>query len=246
MPLPNMKSKHPLKTVTIPSSKKKIKVRPFTVKEEKILLLANVSEEVSDQSDAIKQIIANCVVDDLDVDTLATFDIEYLFIQLRAFSVNNIIELQYKDQDDGVVYDLELDLNNVEVYFSPDHIKTIELVDGVGVVMRYPDLEMLEEIRQHIVTLGENPEQGEAMNALTMVYAKCVDKVWEDDAVYTSGDDFTEEEVISFLDDLLEAEFGKIQQFFETMPVLSHEVFYMNMKGERKSITLRGLRDFFP
>lgn len=238
------KIQHPTRKLTIPSTGEKVAIRPFTVREEKILLIAHASKESEDISDAMKQVITNCVTTTIDVDKLAMFDIEYLFVKLRAFSVNNIIELQYTDEEDNTPYDIELDLNDVEVKFNPEHKSKIELTDEIGVVMRYPDLRMMRDIRAQLNSLGDDA-QTETVETLFSIYAKCIEKVWDNDGVAVAGSDFTEEEAREFLESLPSEGFESIQKFFETMPTLSHTVNYMTKKGEVKSVTLSGLDDFF-
>jgi T4 bacteriophage base plate protein. len=244
MALPKLN--HPTTTLTVPSSKLKVKVRPFTVKEEKILLMAQSSDDDTDKLTSMKQVIANCVLTpEFDADACPMFDIEYLFLKLRGFSVNNIIELKIQDEVDGEYYDLEIDINKMEVTFHENHNPQIELSDGVGIIMAYPSIDFLGKM----IKAAHSVEKGDTdtvTNILFDSYARSIAKVWDEDGVYVAGVDFSADEASDFLETLPGNAFNKIQEFFDTMPSLDHEVTYMTKAGEIKSITLRGLQDFFP
>jgi hypothetical protein len=143
MSLPKLTA--PIFTIEMPSNKKSVKFRPFTVKEEKLLLLASESEEPKFINDTITQVLNNCFIDDIDIGILATFDVEYLFIQLRAKSVNNIVKLRFKDDNDKVITQ-DIDLEDVKVHFDPNHTNKIQLNDEVSMVMKYPSFNMIEKM----------------------------------------------------------------------------------------------------
>lgn len=236
---------HPTTKITVPSSKQVIVARPFTVKEEKILLMAQ-GDNADTMVEALYSIIRNCVVkpSDFDPSKIALFDVEYIFLKLRAFSVNNVIELTYHDADDNEDYELELNLDEVEVYFDPSHNPKINLTDEVGIIMKYPDLSTMDLLRKQAeaVTDGDNQT---ALDLVFAIYVRSIDKVWDDDGVYVSGIDFTDEEANQFLETVSAEGFEKIQHFLDTMPILKHQVSYMTKKGETKTITLQGIQDFF-
>lgn len=228
------KSKHPLFEVVIPSTKQKVKMRPFLVKEEKILLLAQTSESPSDIVDAMKQVINNCFMESVDVDQLTTFDLEYLFVKLRAKSVTQIIQLKYTDPDDGQKYDLIVDLDEVEIKSDPKHSNKIQLTDTTGIILRYPRTDMVNSIKK----------ASTEVDLFFEVIKYCIDKVYDEDTVYNLAD-FTEDEVNEYVNDLDVNTFTKIQTFLETMPKLHYEVKYMNKEGVEKSLVLSSLTDFF-
>jgi hypothetical protein len=132
------KVKHPTFNVIVPSTQEKIRLRPFLVREEKILLLAQTSEDPSDISDAIKQVINNCLIDPIDVDVLTTFDMEYVFLKLRSKSVGSVIDLKYTDPTDNNTYDLQVNLDDVEIIRDPNHTAKITITKDSGLVLRYP------------------------------------------------------------------------------------------------------------
>lgn len=228
------KSKHPLFDVVIPSTKEKVKMRPFLVKEEKILLLAQTSENPSDIVDAMKQVINNCFMEPMDIDHLTTFDLEYLFVKLRARSVTQIIQLKYTDPEDGQKYDLTVDLDEVEIKIDPKHSTKIELTDTTGIILRYPRTDMVNNIKQATTEV----------DLFFEVIKYCIDKVYDEDNVYNMSD-FSEQEVNDYVNDLDVNTFTKIQTFLETMPKLYYEVKYINKEGKERSLVLNSLTDFF-
>ena len=229
------KIKQPLFEATIPSTKKKITFRPFLVKEEKILLIAQQSGNDGDIVRSIKQILNNCVIDsDFNVDSLATFDLEYLFLKLRSKSVNNIAKLSYRDNNDGQVYDFELDLDTVEVTFSEKNNPNIKITDTVGMSMKYPSATITDNISEF-----ENE-----IDLMTFFIRNCIDTIYDEENVYVASE-YSEEELDEFLDSLDVSTFERIREFFETMPKLYHKIDYKNSLGEDREIELTNLKDFF-
>lgn len=249
MPLP--KIDHINFPVTLPSSKKKVRIRPYTVKEEKILLAAQASDDSDDSIEAVKQVVANCVLGDFDVDTAPIFDVEYLFIRLRMHSVNSIVELTYTDHEDlddkgnGKQHEFSVDLDDVEVRFLPEHTNKIDFGNGVGAVMRYPSFSTMKDVREHLEATLNSPTKDVSIQALFLIYAQTIDLIYDDEKVYKAGLDFTQEEVIDFIDSLSSQSLFKMQEFFNTIPTVFYEIKYNNSKGEPKSIPLTGISDFF-
>ena len=139
------KTSHPQFQITIPSSKQKLTFRPFLVKEEKLLLMAKDSEEESDILQAIKQIVNNCCMDQFDVSSLSLFDLEYIFIHIRANSVNDTVKVSYRDKEDDKVYDFDINLKKVEVIF-PDKIKNvIKITNTAGIQLKYPKVTLYDD-----------------------------------------------------------------------------------------------------
>ena len=233
MPLP--KVKHPIHEFTLPSTKKKVSFRPFLVREEKILLMAKTSEDPADSLRAVKQIVNNCSIDSsLDVDKLTIFDLEYLFLQLRAVSVGNIVQVSYRDNEDKKVYDFTIDLKEVKVQFPEKVDPVIKVTDELGIVMRWPAASILDD--KQYFSVGD-----EAYYELIL---RCIDKIYDGDELY-SPSDYTLKELEEFLDDCGIVTLGKIQDFMSTAPRLYHKLTYTNSSGNERVIELTNLTDFF-
>lgn len=228
------KINYPIFEATIPSTKQKIKMRPFLVKEEKILLTAQTTGVSRDIVLAIKQVVNNCLLDQVDVEKLATFDLEYLFIKLRGRSINNIIDVTYRDPDDELEYKLQIDLDKVEIINNPDHNPNIQINDQMGLVLRYPKTDMLKAVEQSTSEVDLYFE----------VIKYCIEKVYDENEVYEAKD-YTDEELVEFITSLDVSTFKEIQKFLETMPKLHYETTYKNSEGVEKKVVLQNLNDFF-
>lgn len=229
------KISHPTFNVVIPSTNQKARLRPFLVREEKILLLAQTSEDPADISDAIRQVINNCLVDKIDVEELTTFDLEYMFLKLRAKSVGNQIELKYTDPEDGEIYDIPLNLDDVEVKRFPDHTTKIEISSTTGIILRYPRAEMAGVLKQAETEV----------DVLFATIKYCIDQIYDSEDVYNITN-YSQQEIDEFVDNLSVETFRKIQNFFETMPRLYYEAKYKPKKGGKdKTLVLSTLTDFF-
>jgi len=227
----------PTYTATIPSQKKEVTFRPFLVKEEKILLVA--LEDGGDQaiSNAIKQIIRNCTFEKVDVDDLATFDLEYIFLRIRAKSVGETAKVQVLCEDDGETYvETEVDLEKIEVDFPKGHTSNIKLTDDVGVQLDYPDMEdMYKGIEEGQTTIDFSLD----------LMKKSIKHVYDGETVHEKAD-FSDTDLHNFLESLTSDQFGKLQEFYETMPRLSHTVTVTNPNTKKKNkVTLEGLNSFF-
>ena len=218
----------------LPSTKEKITYRPFLVKEEKILLLAMEEDNEKSMATALKQIVSNCTSAD-SIDKLPLFDLEYMFLRIRAKSVGEVAELKLLCEDDGVTYaDVKIPLEEIEVSFTEGHTTQIELTDGVMVEMRYPTFEML----------GVSPE-GMTVEKTFELIGGCVERIYEGETVHERAD-FSDKELSEFLDSLTSEQFQNVQAFFETMPKLKHEVKFKNPKTKKNNkVTLEGLQSFF-
>ena len=146
MTLPKLS--HPTFELVIPSTKQKIRYRPFLVKEEKILLIAQSSQDPKDIVYAVKQVLQNCCLDELNVDDLTTFDIEYFFIKLRSKSVNSIVNLKYRDLEDDKIYDFEVDLETIEIDYNPNHQKIINISSSVILNLKYPKMNLIDSLEK--------------------------------------------------------------------------------------------------
>ena len=233
MPLP--KIDQPLFDVIVPSSGKKILFRPFLVKEEKILLISQQGGEDTDVIRAIKQILRLCVQDeDFNVDNLTTFDLEYLFLKLRAKSVNNIVKLSYRDNEDDKLYDFELNLDTIEVEMPEGIDQTIKLSDNIAMIMKYPSSSITDKITQF----------DNEVDLMTFFIINCIDTIVTEEEIYPASE-YTDKELEEFLDQLPVNSFEKIREFFEQMPKLYHKIEYTNELGNDRSIELTNLKDFF-
>lgn len=229
------KISYPIFELNLPSTKQPVKYRPFLVKEEKILLTAQISGDPQDIVNSIKQVINNCIITEgIDVDRITTFDLEYLFIKIRAKSVNNIISLAYKDLEDDKRYEVEVDLDKIEIKEDPAHTNKIDLGNGLGLIMSYPSAELSSTIK--------NME--EEMDIFFEVLKSCIDSVYDEERVYPAKEQ-SREELDEFVQTLSVQAFQKIQEFFNTMPKLYYEVKYVNSLGNEKVIPLTNLNDFF-
>ena len=231
MALPTIEQ--PIFEMKIPSTGKDVKFRPFLVREEKILLIAQQGGSDKEVIRAIKQILSACLIDNIDVDQLATFDLEYMFLKLRARSVNNIVKLAYRDTEDDKVYDFEIDLDEIEIEVKPVNNK-IKVNDEIGIVMKYPAASITDE-------LGEYDNE---VDLLLFFVRKCIDQIYDSENVYPANES-TEEEMNQFIDSLDVQTFERIREFFDSIPTLSHTLKYTNSNDNERVIELNNLKDFF-
>lgn len=232
----------PLFELTIPSSGKKVQYRPFTVKEEKILLIAQESKEIDQIILAIKQILGNCI-EGINVDKLAVFDIEYIMLNVRGKSVDNIIKFTINDPDTEETIELAINIDDVKVKFKDDHNKNIKLNDDYTLVMRYPsinELKALSNLRR------DNPEASNNAQVFFDVMISCIDMLVSSDGekIYKMAD-FTQQEIQDFVDSLTSSAIKNIQRFFETAPILKIEAPYKNKNGDKKTFVMEGMESFF-
>jgi len=223
----------PIYTLTIPSTKKKVKYRPFLVKEQKLLILAMENEDQEQILDAITNTIKACLITKVDMSTLALFDIEYLFLQIRARSISEEIEMRVTCADDGeTTVDVKFMVDDVKVNFPKGHTNIIELDNDLTIEMQYPDLDYFAKIN----FMDEKVDEYELV-------AKCIKRV------YVGEDDFTSDsldESKEWVEGLTNNQFEKIQSFFETMPSLRHVLKVKNPKTKVvNEVVLEGLSDFF-
>jgi rubrerythrin len=280
MPLPSLEKITPVFDIVIPSTGQIAKFRPFLVKEEKLLLMALQENTEQEMLNAICQVINQCAMTPIKVNTLAIFDLQYIFLKIRTRSVGAISELSYRCQnkvyipveeakkrsaklsnrrqlpDGSITYEgtpdegdsviatcdnvvtFSLNLDEIEVKKNPAHKKTILLTDDLGITMKYPDVEMARRVNK----LSAQPEKESISEAIEGI-AYCVESVYDDTNVYTS---FSIKEVTEFLEQLTQNQFTKIQEFFETMPKLAHDLpFRCSKCGYSENIHLEGLPAFF-
>ncbi len=236
----------PIYELILPLTKKSIRFRPFLVKEEKILLMAMESEDADAVLLAIKQILTNCCLDELDVDDLPITDIEYLFLNLRARSVNEVVELPYRcnnkvtveneEKECGNVVKLQMNLLEIHPEVHDKKIDKIELTENMGILIKYPSFKMVEEAQK---------QEGSEVDKLMYVLIACISGVYTEETIFYSKD-VPKTELIDFVENLTREQFTKIQEFFETMPKIQKDVdFNCSKCGYKEKITIEGLQNFF-
>jgi hypothetical protein len=234
----------PVYEIKLPSNGQPIKFRPFTVKEEKLFLMAYESEDVKYSVDTIIQVLNNCVISDIDVKDLPTFDIEYLFLNLRARSVGEVVKLKYRCNNDvnteeGVKkcnssVEMELNVLQIEPTRDVNHNNKIEISDNLGIVMKYPKIGLIKD--------NTNVED---FNIILELIINCIDYIYDENNVYYAKDS-SKEELTEFLDSLQSKDLEKIKEFFDTMPKLKKKVdFRCNKCGYEENIELEGIQSFF-
>jgi hypothetical protein len=240
MALPMMNT--PTYNMVVPSSGVSVKFRPFLVKEEKALLIAQQSEDLMVMVDTLKSVIKTCVLDNIDVNKLATFDIEYMFTQIRAKSVGEIIELIFPcDNDHGEDNEkarvkVSIDLTTIVVNKEDGHTNKIDLFGDVGVVMKYPTIDVMKKLESL---------DNDNLDKIFDVVALSVDYIYQGDEIFYAKEQ-QHEELLQFLNNLTSDQFLKIQNFFATMPRIKKEIEYtcpVCQKQHKKM--LEGMQSFF-
>lgn len=232
----------PTFNLVIPSTEKKVRFRPFLVKEEKALLIAQQSEDASIMIDTLKDIIRGCIIDDIDVERLATFDIEYIFTQIRGKSVGETVELlvgcdeDHGEQNDKARVKIVIDLSTIEVEKSKDHTNKIVLFGDVGVVMKYPNIDIIRRF---------DKLQAGDVDSIFEIIADSIDLIYQGDEIFYAADT-PRDEILQFLNNLTNDQFKSIQQFFQTMPRIRKEIDYKcPLCGKEHHKVLEGLQSFF-
>jgi hypothetical protein len=236
----------PIYELKLLSSKQKIKFRPFLVKEQKLFLMNNEDDDTNSTVNVIRQVLKNCVLTEIDIDNLPVFDLEYLFVNLRARSVSEVVELKYRcnntikngdEKEDsvcGTVNDISFNLLEIKPATSTDHDNKISITDKMGIVMKYPTFEVMQKA------------QGKSENEmiLDLIYSS-IDYVWDEDEIYYAKDQ-SKDEIIEFVDNLQQKTLEKMQKFFETMPKMKKDIEYKCKKcGYNENITIQGIQNFF-
>jgi hypothetical protein len=224
----------PIFELELPSTGEKVKYRPFTVKEEKILLVAQESKEARQEVLASKQIVNNCLIEK-DVSDLPMFDLEYILLILRSKSVNNEIGFNIKDKDTDEDVKLNLDLDTVTLTRFDGHTNEIKINEDFTLFLKYPTIDQFIQI----VEMDQNDP---LINYLLMI--SCLDMLASEDEIFKFKD-YTGEEIDTFMDGLDGGVIKQIQEFFESMPKLRHEMKYTNSNGDAKTFVIEGMRSFF-
>ena len=230
----------PTYELELPSTGETIQYRPFLVKEEKLLVIALESEDTKQITTAIKTVIKNCILTkNIKVESLPTFDIEYLFLNIRGKSVGEELEVNIICPDDGETQvPVTINLDDIKVQKTEGHNNKIKLDDSIVMEMKYPSLDQF--IKNNFDFSGKN-----AMDQSFELIASCIDKIYTEDEVWSTAD-VTKKELTEFLDQMNSSQFKQIEKFFETMPKLSHKITVKNPKTEVESeVVLEGLASFF-
>ena len=238
MPLPKIAT--PTYDLELPSSKQKIKFRPFLVKEEKLLVLALESEDTKQITNAIKTVIKSCIsTRGVKVEDLPTFDIEFLFLNIRGKSVGEEVEISIIAPDDGTTpIPVSINLDDIKVVEDENHTKQIRLDDSLMMEMKYPSLD------QFIKNNFDQIDTSNVDKSFELI-ASCIDKIYNEEEVWATAD-CTKKEVIEFLNQMSSTQFKDVEKFFETMPKLSHTLEVVNPVTDVASIVvLEGLSSFF-
>ena len=237
----------PIYDVFLPLLKRKVRFRPFLVKEEKILLMAMESDDDSAIISAIKQIVENCCLEDLNIESLPVSDLEFFFLNLRARSINEVVELSYKCNNKiaghnneptecGNVVSIEVNVLSIQPEIPEDHTNKIELSEKMGLLMRYPSFRILEQ---------NSKVTGSEVDKLMDILLSCIDSVYTADEIFYTKD-VPKEELVNFFENLTRDQFSKVQSFFDTMPKIKKEVDFSCTKcGHNEKINIEGLQNFF-
>jgi rubrerythrin len=235
----------PVYTIDLPLSKKNVRYRPFLVKEEKLLLMAMESNEEKTVIDTIKQIINNCCLDEIDVDNLPVLDLEFFFLNLRARSIGEVVNLQYKcnnivkdeegnEKDCGNVVKFDVNILEIKPEENINHTNKIELSEKMGLMMNYPNFKMI----------GDN-ESLTDVEQIIKIISDCIEYIYDEDSIYYKKD-ITQEDLNEFIEGLTREQFSKVQDFFDTIPKIKKDVeFKCNKCGYTENITIEGIQNFF-
>jgi len=233
MALPKLKTSE--YTLTLPSTQEEIKFRPFLVREQKILMIAQESEEDNQIADAMGRLVSDCTFGAVDGNVNPMFDLEYVFLQMRGKSVGNEVKLSLVcPDDDETKVDVDIDLSKVDVQMNLEHSQNIKITDEISINFRYPRLKDIENI---------SAEKGDFEQSIDMILS-CIESVQNQDELIHRID-MTKDEIMEFIDSMSSDQMESVMQFFETMPKLRHVVEVKNPKTKVKSeILLEGMQSF--
>ena len=240
MPLPTVAT--PTYELKLPSSNKKIKYRPFLVKEEKVLIIALESKSQTEITNAVKDVLKQCILTkDVNVDSLPTFDIEYIFLNIRAKSIGEAIKVLVTCPDDGETeVPVTIYVDEIKVVKSKEHKTDIVLDDNMTLRMKYPSINQFIETN---FDMDEDPK--ESVNKTFKIISECIDQIYTQEDAWDAKD-YTPKERVEFVEQLNSKQYKEVEKFFSTMPKLSHKIEITNPNTKKKStIVLEGLADFF-
>ena len=226
---------HPVFELKVPSTNQMVKFRPFLVKEEKLMLMAKQSGEQQDIINVIKQVIVNCDIENvINANDLSSFDLELLFLKLRAKSVSEEIVVSYNDPEDEKTYTFNINVDEINVYENPDHTNIIKLTDSTGIVMKYPSASLMSDV----IT------KEEVTDILFFMIRGCMDQYFDGDQIVLFKDNKVED-IDKFIESLPTSTLKEFEKFFDTMPKLYHKIEYTNEMGTKREVELKSIEDFF-
>ena len=240
MPLPKINT--PTYELVLPSNNKKVKYRPFLVREEKILVMALESEDMSQITNSIIQILTDCILTKgIDVASLATFDIEYLFLNIRAKSVGESVEVNVTCPDDNrTTVEIDVNIDSIKVKKNRKHKDTVKLDDTLSLKLKYPSVAQFIDNNFEV-----SDDTGDSVAKSLSMITSCMDMIYNDEESWDASESTTEE-LTEFIEQLNTKQFKEIEKFFETMPKLSHKLKVTNPKtGVESEVLLEGLASFF-
>jgi len=224
-----------------------VRFRPFLVKEQKLFLMTNETNDAKEMIKTVKQVLKNCILDEIDVDNLATFDLEYLFLNLRArsvsevsnlkFTCNNTIEGKENEEDNKCGNTVEIDVNLLEVdcVKNPEHVNKIELTDKIGIIMKYPTFS----------SINLDDLNSENIEKIVEVIIGCIDYIYDNDQVYYAKDT-PKNELTEFVENMKQSDLEKVSKFFNTLPKIKKDLDFNCKKcGYKETISLEGMQSFF-
>lgn len=234
MPLP--KIMQPTFDLTLPSSKKTVKIRPMSGRESKILLMAKEGDDKTEILSAVKQIVYNCIVTPINLEDLTIFDLEFSFLRIHMISVSNVTKVAYRDHEDDKVYDFEIDLSKVGIKYPENSGTTMSVTPEIDLELRYP--------KSTIYTNKDFLNLTSEKEIYDFLLRHCIILVRTKDNLHRF-DQFPKEEQDAFIDDLPAKVFTDIMTFIDNLPHLEYTIEYKNSKGTERKIILRALSDFF-
>ena len=226
---------HPVFELKVPSTKQMVKFRPFLVKEEKLMLMAKQSGEQQDIINVIKQVISNCDIENvINANELSSFDLELLFLKLRAKSVSEEIVISYNDPEDEKTYTFNLNIDEINVFDNPDHTNIIKLSESSGIVMKYPSASLMSDVIM----------KDDVTDILFFMIRGCMDQYFDGDQIVLFKDNKVED-IDKFIESLPTSTLKEFEKFFDTMPKLYHKIEYVNEMGTKREVELKSIEDFF-
>lgn len=239
MPLPKITTSQ--YELVLPSTGKKIKYRPFLVREEKILILALESEDTNQITTAVKQVLKECVIGRVKIEELPSFDIEYLFLNIRGKSVGETVDIIVTCGDDGETQiNVSLAIDSIKVQKDPEHTTDLELGEGYTLRMKYPTMGQFIDTNFNVRAGDEN----EVERSFDII-CSCIEQVYNEEDMW-SASECSKKELREWVESLTSEQFKKIERFFETMPKLRHEITVMNPNTKKENtVVLEGLSSFF-
>jgi len=239
MPLPKITTSQ--YELVLPSTGKKIKYRPFLVREEKILILALESEDTNQITTAVKQVLKECVIGRVKIEELPSFDIEYLFLNIRGKSVGETVDIIVTCGDDGETQiNVSLAIDNIKVQKDPEHTRDLELGEGYTLRMKYPTMGQFIDTNFNV----RNGDENEVEKSFDII-CSCIEQVYNEEDMW-SASECSKKELREWVESLTSEQFKKIERFFETMPKLRHEITVMNPNTKKENtVVLEGLSSFF-